>query len=60
MALEPQQLPRRRSRLTSLNQISQHFEPRQLPIAHQSNRHPKQPPQIPRGVSSLIGRRVTF
>jgi len=60
MALEPQQLPRRRSRLTSLNQISQHLEPRQLPIAHQLNRHLKHPPEIPGAVSSLIGRRVTF
>ena len=31
-----------------------------LPIAHQPNRHPRYPPEISRGVSSLIGTAVTF
>jgi hypothetical protein len=31
----------------------QHFQPRRLPIAHQPNRHPQHPPEIPRAVSSL-------
>ena len=39
-ALEPQQLPRRLRRQPFLIQIPQHFEPRQLPIAHQPYRHP--------------------
>jgi hypothetical protein len=43
-----------------LAQITQHLEPLQLPIAHQPNRHPKHPPEIPEAVSSVIGRRVTF
>jgi hypothetical protein len=58
--LEPEQLPRRCRRQSSPIQILQHLEPPQLPIAHQPNRHHKHPPQIPRGVSSLIGRGVTF
>ena len=37
-----------------------HREPPQLAIAHQPNRHPKHPPEIPEAVSSLIGTRVTF
>ena len=30
------------------------------PIAHQPNRHPQHPPEIPREVSSVIGAGVTF
>ena len=59
-ALEPEQLPRRRGRQPPPIQILHHLEPPQLAIAHQPNRHPKHPPQIPGAVSSLIGRRVTF
>jgi hypothetical protein len=59
-ALEPEQLPRRCGRQSSLLQILQHLEPPQLPIAHQPNRHPKYPPEIPGAVSSVIGRGVTF
>jgi hypothetical protein len=59
-ALESQQLRRCRRRQSLLIQIPQQLEPRQLPIAHQPNRHPQHPPEIPREVSSLIGRGVTF
>jgi hypothetical protein len=59
-ALEPEQLTRRRGRQSPLIQIAQHLQPRKLPIAHQKNRHPQHPPKIPREVSSVIGRRVTF
>jgi len=59
-ALEPVQLTRRRGRQSPLIQIAQHLQPRNLPIAHQKNRHPKHPPQIPGAVSSLIGTRVTL
>jgi hypothetical protein len=57
---ESKQLRRRRRRQSLLIQIPQHVEPRQLPIAHQPNRHPCHPPEIPRAVSSVIGRGVTF
>ena len=43
-----------------LVQIPQQLQPRKFPIAHQKNRHPQHPPENPREVSSLIGRRVTF
>jgi hypothetical protein len=39
-AFEPQQLRHRLGRQLSLIQITQHLEPRQLPVAHQPNRHP--------------------
>ena len=58
--LEPQQLARRFRRQPLLVQIPQNLQPRKLPIAHQSYRHPQHPPEIPREVSSLTGRRVTF
>ena len=57
---EPEQLPRRRGRQPPPIQILQYLEPPQLPIAHQPNRHPQHRPEIPRGVSSVIGRGVTF
>jgi hypothetical protein len=59
-ALEPEQLTRRRGRQSPLIQIAQHLQPRKFAIAHQKNRHPQHPPEIPQEVSSLIGRRVTF
>jgi hypothetical protein len=59
-ALQPQPPRRRLGRQSSLIQIPQHLEPRQLPIARQPNRHPRHPPEIPRAVSSVIGRGVTF
>ena len=58
--MEPEQLPRCCGRQSSPIQILQHLEPPQLAIAHQPNRHPRHPPQIPGVVSSLSGRRVTF
>jgi hypothetical protein len=58
--LQPEQLSRGRGRQPPPIQILQHLEPPQLPIAHQPNRHPKHPPEIPRAVSSVIGRGVTF
>ena len=58
--LEPEQLTRRFRRQSLLVQIPQNLQPRKLPIAHQSYRHPQHPPEIPRAVSSVIGRRVTF
>src|ERR1700730_5532268 len=54
-ALEPQKLYRGRRRQAPLIQIPQPLEPRQLPIAHQSNRHPKHPPENPPGVSFQTG-----
>ena len=38
----------------------QRFETPQLAIAHQPNRHPKHPPEIPGAMSSRTGRGVTF
>jgi hypothetical protein len=42
-----------------LIQIAQHFQPRQLHIAHPSNRHPKHPPEIPGAVSRQLCRGVS-
>jgi hypothetical protein len=36
------------------------LQARQLPIAHQPNRHPKHPPEILRAVSSVIGVSARF
>jgi hypothetical protein len=58
--LEPEQLPRGCGRQPPSIQILQRLEPLQLPIAHQPNCHPKHPLEIPRAVSSVIGRPVTF
>src|SRR5271169_5525956 len=58
--LKTQQLSRRRGRQPSLIQIPQHLKPPKLSIAHQLYRHPRHPPENPRGVSFLSGKGVTF
>ena len=45
--LEPQQLARRFRRQPLLVQIPQNLQPRKLPIAHQSYRHPQHPRKSP-------------
>ena len=56
-ALEPQQLRRRFRRQAPLIQTPQHSQPHQLPIAHQSNRHPQHPPDV-KGAPGIPGNLV--